>query len=207
MDSNQIQIKKPTTRILQIHLLMLCMALFSSLTSYAQQTATEKRDEKTMERNFDGMRYKMRNNYVNFGIGFGQNFSNRRSAPVGIGYNFHMGKMFFQAGYNRSELPFLWGSYTENFVNDLHLAFVIRKETKKLNLAYVMGAGRAWGLKSNKSISEMAAYAEIQFIRKLYYDVGAGLSLFVNYNREYPMAGVRFDFFLSSSYQGQINGQ
>jgi hypothetical protein len=199
--------KKNTTLRMQRFVLVACIVILSGASCLAQQTATEKRDEKTKERNFDGMRYKMRNNYINFGLGYGSNFSNRQSVPVGVGYNFHIGKQFFQAGYNRTELPFLWGSYTENFMNDLHLAFVIRKETKKLNLAYAMGVGRAWGLKKNIAYGDVAGYAEVQFIRKLYYDVGAGLSMFVNYNREYPMAGIRFDFFLSSSYQGVINGQ
>jgi hypothetical protein len=184
--------------------LLLCIL---SSQMKAQQTATEKRDEKTLERNFDGKRYKMYNNYVNFGIGYGRNFEGRLSTPVGVGYNFHAGKLFFQAGYNRSEMPTLWGSYTRNFLNDLHLAYCIRKETKKLNLAYVMGVGKVWGLKDNIPYGNVAGYAEIQFIRKIFYDVGAGLCLYVNYNRSYPMAGIRLDIFLSSAYQGEINGQ
>ena len=74
-------------------------------------------------------------------------------------------------------------------------------------MAYVMGVGRVWGLKDNKPYGNIAGYAEAQIIRKLFYDVGAGLCLYVNYNRSYPMAGIRLDIFLSSAYQGEINGQ
>lgn len=195
------------TRLLDHFYCLLILLVLSSSSVFAQQTATEKRDEKTKERNFDGKRYKMHNNYLNFGIGYGRTFDGRQSTPVGFGYNFHAGKLFFQAGYNRSEMPTLWGSYTQNFVNDLHFAYCIRKENKVFNIAYVMGVGRVWGLKDNHPYGNIAGYAEAQIIRKLFYDVGAGLCLYVNYNRSYPMAGIRLDIFLSSAYQGEINGQ
>jgi hypothetical protein len=173
----------------------------------SQKTATEKRDEKTKERNFDGKRYRMRNNYVNFGVGYGSASGNRQSIPVGVAYNFHIKNLFFQAGYNRSEMPILWGSYTANYLNDLHLAYCIRRETKVFNIAYVMGIGQAWGLKKDVGYKTIAAYAEAQLVRKVFYDVGVGLCMFVNYNRYYPMGGLRLDFYLSSSYQGEINSQ
>jgi hypothetical protein len=184
--------------------LFLCSILHNIL---AQETATQKRDEKTLERNYFGNRYRMVNNYINFGIGYARAIGRRESFPVGIGYNFHIKKTFFQLGYNRSEMPILWGSYTRNFLNDLHFAFCIRNETRVFNVAYVMGVGKVWGLKDNIGFNTFSAYAEAQLIRKIYYDVGVGLNLFVNYNREYPTGGIRLDFFLSSSFQGKINSQ
>lgn len=187
----------------KIVLLALCLPLFA----LCQKTETEKRDEKTKERNISGNRYRLRNNYVNFGIGVGQAIGNRRSIPVGVGYNFHIKNLFFQVGYNRSEMPILWGSYTKNYLNDFHLAYCIRRETKLFNIAYVVGIGKAWGLKNDVGYNNIAAYGEAQLIRKVFYDVGVGICMFVNYNREYAMGGLRLDFYLSSSYQGQINSQ
>jgi hypothetical protein len=124
-----------------------------------------------------------------------------------VAYNFKIKKSFFQVGYNRSEMPILWGKYTANHLNDLHLAFCIRKENKLFNIAYVMGIGKAWGLKDNVGYNKIAAYAEAQLIRKVFYDIGIGINMFVNYNRQYPIGGLRLEFFMSSSYQGQINAQ
>jgi len=188
-------------------IILLTLLCNTSILLLAQQTATEKRDEGKKEKNIDGKRYRITNNYVNFGIGYGRAIGAKQSIPVGVGYNFHIKKSFFQVGFNRSEMPILWGSYTKNFLNDFHIAYCIRRENKIFNIAYIGGISKCWGLKNDVPYNQYGIYAEAQLIRKVFYDVGIGICMFVNYNRIYPMGGLRLEFFLSSAYQGTINAQ
>ena len=55
------------------------------------------------------------------------------------------------------------------------------------------------------SFKTIGIYAEAQFVRKLFYDVGAGISIFGHYNNFFPLFGVRIDIFLSGAYQGKMN--
>jgi hypothetical protein len=178
-----------------------------NINGFAQKkTETEKRDEKNKEKNIDGNRYRVFNNYINFGMGVGRAFNNSTiTLPVHIDYNFRVNNNMFQVGYFRSEMPILWGSYTENFVNDLHFGFNLRRENKKLNRGLIIGPSVNFGLKNNVSFLEPGVYASAQLIRKVFYDVGFGLSVFANYNRAYAFAGSRLEIYLSSSYKGKIN--
>lgn len=91
-------------------------------------------------------------------------------------------------------------------MNDLHLGWGMRKESKALNVAYYLCVSRPWGnINDTTAFGDIGAYAEVQLIRKLFYDVGGGISIFGNYNRYFPLVGIRLDIFLSGAYQGRIN--
>ena len=192
--------------------LLVCTGLMLALhvQSHAQlNTEATKKGERDLERNIQGDRFRIYNNYVSLGAGIAQTFSapTKRSIPFSINYNFGIRKQYFQIGYMRSEPPpVLWGNYTENFLNDLHLAYSIRRETKALNIAYIGGISYAWGLSKNTPYRSVGLYAEGQAIRKIAYDLGVGFSIFAAYNPTFPCAGLRLDFFFSSSYQGKVNG-
>ena len=179
---------------------------FCTFISFSQ-TATEKRDENQRERTINGDRFKVVNNYVNIGIGIGQKFTSpsKFSFPVAAGYNFKVKNIYLQTGFMRSEMPVIWGTYTDNFINDLHLGICSRRENKKLNISYIAGPSLAFGLRNNERFSHLGFYAEAHIIRKLFYDVGIGFCPFFSYNVKYPIGGIRLEFFFSSSYQGKIN--
>lgn len=167
----------------------------------------QKKDELKLERNFHGNRFKLFNNYVNFGAGIGSSFhKNEYWMPTAVEFNFHIKRTYFMAGYQRTDISGFLNKPKQNRMNDLHLCIGFRKETKALNIAYYGGISRPWGVfNDTTSFGAIGGYAEVQFIRKLFFDVGAGLSFFGNYNPYFPMVGMRIDIFLSGAYQGKIN--
>ncbi|MFN5208935.1 MAG: hypothetical protein ACK5CV_11320 [Bacteroidota bacterium] len=172
------------------------------------QTATEKRDEAKRETNIRGNRFKIVNNYVNFGGGIGRRFlENAYDIPVAAAYNFRVKNMFFQAGYLRSTMPGFSKTLSDLFVNDLHFCINIRRENKVVNISYVIGPSLAYGLYNNQKFSHLGVYAEAQLIRKLFYDIGIGLCPFIAYNVRYPLGGLRLEIFLSGAYQGRLNAE
>jgi hypothetical protein len=189
-----------------------CVGLLLALhlQSRAQlNTEATKKGERDLERNIQGDRFRIYNNYVSFGAGIAQTFAapTKRSIPFAFNYNFGIRKQFFQIGYMRSEPPpVLWGNYTENFLNDLHVAYSIRRETKALNIAYIGGLSYAWGLSKNTPYSSPGLYVEGQAIRKVAYDLGIGFAIFASYNPKFSCAGLRLEFFFSSAYKGKVNG-
>lgn len=188
-----------------------CLILFLFLSVFIDdvfaQTKSEIRDEDKLEKNIKGNRFRIVNNYVNFGIGFGRKFNTpiNQSLPISAGYNFRIKRNYFHAGFTRSEMPFIWGNYTGTFLNDLHIGYCIRRENKILNFAYIFGPSLAWGLVNNIPYRNAGFYVEAHFIRKIYYDIGVGFAPFMSFNAKYPFAGLRLEFFMSSSYQGRVN--
>lgn len=194
------------SRTFTFFICLLSILFIFSKNSFSQ-TATEKRDENQRERTINGDRFRVVNNYVNLGIGIGQKFTSpsKFSFPVAAGYNFRVKNIYLQTGFMRSEMPVIWGTYTDNFINDLHLGICNRRENKKINISYIAGPSLAFGLRNNVRFSHLGFYAEAHIIRKLFYDVGIGFCPFFSYNVKYPIGGIRLEFFFSSSYQGKIN--
>ena len=172
---------------------------------FAQQKQRE--DELKKERTIRGNRFKIFNNYVNFGAGLGRAIEDSKAwSPFAIEYNFHIKRSYFMFGYQRTDISGLLNKPKRNKMNDLHLCYGFRKETKVLNIAYYGGVSRAWGVMNDTlSFKSYGVYAEAQFVRKLFYDVGAGISIFGHYNNYFPLFGLRIDIFLSGAYQGKMN--
>ncbi len=190
---------------LKIFSFLLFFSLFSFLFAFAQEK--QKKDELKLERNIRGNRFKIYNNYVSFGSGFSREITEvNYHIPMEVGYHFHIKRHNFKAGYFRSNVLGLFGYEYDRVLNDLHLGYGIRRETKALNVAFYACVSRAFGqINPVTGFGLWGAYAEAQFFRKLYYDVGAGATLFFEYNKVMPMAGLRIDFFLSGAYRGKIN--
>ncbi len=167
----------------------------------------QKKDELKMERNISGNRFKIFNNYINIGSGLGRPIEyNKIWNPTAIEYNFHIKRAYFMIGYQRTDISGFINRPQKNRMNDLHFCYGFRRETKALNIAYYGGISRPWGvIKDTLGFGSIGVYAEAQFVRKLFYDVGAGLSVFGHYNPYMSLFGVRIDIFLSSAYQGRIN--
>jgi hypothetical protein len=173
--------------------------------SIAQQKQRE--DELKKERTIRGNRFKVFNNYVNFGTGLGRGIENNKSwSPTAVEYNFHIKRSYFLIGYQRTDLSGFINKPRRNRMNDLHLCYGFRRETKVLNIAYYGGVSRPWGVMNDTlSFKTYGVYAEAQFVRKLFYDVGAGISIFGHYNQYMTLFGLRIDIFLSGAYQGKMN--
>lgn len=169
----------------------------------------QKKDQLKLERNYSGNRFKLLNNYVSFGSGYASEINQIRGYfPFSAAFHFHIKRQFFRVGYFRSNLSGILGRPQPRELHDLHAGIGFRKETKSLNLGFYGCLTRSFGiLSANEPYSGWGAYAEAQFMRKLFYDVGGGAVIFVEYNAFMPMAGIRLDIFLSGAYRGKINAQ
>ena len=167
----------------------------------------QRQDDLKKERTIRGNRFKVFNNYVNFGTGLGRAIESSKGwNPTAVEYNFHIKRSYFMFGYQRTDLSGFLNKPKRNRMNDLHLCYGFRKESKVLNVAYYGGISRPWGIMNDTlSFKTIGIYAEAQFVRKLFYDVGAGISIFGHYNNFFPLFGVRIDIFLSGAYQGKMN--
>lgn len=181
------------------------LVLFTRGVSKAQQK--EKSDELKKERNIYGNRFRLYNNYVNFGSGFGKGLGvDRNLNPTAIAFNFHIKRNYFMCGYQRTDIGGLLNQPKLIRMNDVHFCYGFRRENKVFNIAYYGGISRPWGVSSDTlGFRAIGIYAEAQLMRKLFYDVGAGISVFGHYNKYMPLFGIRADIFLSGAYQGKIN--
>ena len=150
-------------------------------------------------------RFLKKTNWITLGIGGAQKLNKKSySVPGSLNYYFHVKQAYFNLGIMRSKMDVLVGKYSENFLTDYHLTAGFRNETRKSNFSYFAGPSYVHGLlDSTTAFGGIGAYAEIQYIQKLYYDIGIGSSLFVNYNRAFPLIGIRLDFYFSNAFRGK----
>lgn len=188
-------------------MITLCLMLLHVATSEVYGQMKQREDELKKERTIRGNRFKVFNNYVNFGTGLGRGIESSRGwNPTAMEYNFHIKRSYFMFGYQRTDLSGFINKPRKNRMNDLHLCYGFRRETKVLNIAYYGGIARPWGIINDTlSFRTYGVYAEAQFVRKLFYDVGAGISIFGHYNQYMSLFGIRIDIFLSGAYQGKMN--
>ena len=191
-------------KIIKLLSIALC---FLAIGNVALAQEKQRKDELKMERNIYGNRFKVFNNYVNFGSGIGRPIeSSKMLNPTAIEYNFHIKRSCFLLGYQRTDASGFLNKPKQNRMNDVHLCYGFRRETKVLNIAYYGGISRPWGIMNDTlSFRTIGIYAEAQFVRKLFYDVGAGITIFGHYNSMMSLFGIRLDIFLSGAYQGKIN--
>jgi hypothetical protein len=191
---------------MRLHIVIFTFLLFLlPILSHGQEK--QKKDELKMERNISGSRFKVYNNFVNFGSGLGRQISDPLLLnPFEIGWNFHVKRNYFKFGYLRSNFMGMFGYSYPQVMNDLHAGLGFRRETKAINLAFYGCVSRAFGLiNPTTSFAGWGGYIEAQFTRKIFFDIGIGPTLFFAYNKDFPMAGLRIDFFMSGSYKGRIN--
>ena len=155
----------------------------------------------------NGKKFKTLNNWLNGGIGTCTKLSyGKNSVPIGIGYNFHIKQQYFKVGYLRSEVSGAFGNLTGDYLSAVHFCYGVRSENKNYHFAYFAGISKSKGLKTDtSSYSTVGVYSELQFIKKIVYDVGIGATAFIDFNPDYPIVGLRVDLFFSNAYRGKVN--
>jgi hypothetical protein len=93
-----------------------------------------------------------------------------------------------------------------------HVCYGLRKESSTFNLAFFVGPSIYQGVAGRppappEVYEGLGLYADLQLIKKLTYDIGAGLELFCDLGfaatgREQVMYGAKFILFFSGSYRG-----
>lgn len=158
----------------------------------------------------ENKKMKYYNNWITAGAGIQQNLTYKRPYGFagGLDYNFHIKRHYFQLGTVITGERF--GSY-DNY--QFHFGYGKRFEGRAVNAAVFAGVSYSTGFaKDSTNIYERpfrqpGLYAEGQIIKKIAYDVGAGLSIFADFNREQTIIGSRLIVYFSGAYKGKQNTQ
>ena len=173
--------------------------------SFAQKDTLPYNRKKEIE--YDGKRYRVYNNWISVGVGAG--YSTRWVADqrnIGLDYSFHLEKTYFRLGAFMSGVQLT----SQNNIN-FHGAYLYRKETTGYNLSASIGPSysvfkRPLADSSRYNLGttykEVGAYACLEGVLKIKYDVGLGAQVFADYNKVQMIYGVRLIAYLSSAYRG-----
>lgn len=122
---------------------------------------------------------------------------------VGIDYNFHVRRQYFQTGLLMSGEEFL----SNNNIG-FHACYGIREEKNSTNIALFGGPSIFTGVEGTPGISNptyyqgVGAYFCFQAIIKIKYDIGLGINVFAELSQQQKLGGLNFIFFFSGSYRG-----
>ncbi len=188
------------------NLFAIFLFLFSSPLFSQKDTSKYDRKEEIIDNN---KRYRIHNNYLTVGPGFGSsNIRVSEQSIIGLDFNFHIRKQYFQAGILMSGNKFL-----SNNNLAAHLCYGYRKETNKYNFAFYGGVSYNEGIIppmivggdtiSAKLFRTYGFYANIQYIFKITYDIGFGGEAFAEFNKHQAFGGIKFILFFSGAYQGK----
>jgi hypothetical protein len=153
-------------------------------------------------------KYKTKHHYLLLGVGISGNGLKRTDGNFGLDYHMNIKGKYYQAGLMRSkELKGLFPTEYERIFYDLH--FSMGKKLESVKMTYMALAGPS--IITGRNHSNSSAYTsvgiqgQLQAIYKPFFDIGAGLSLYVNLNLKYSSAGARISLFFSNAYKGKVN--
>ena len=158
-----------------------------------------------------GNKFKVYNNWISAGAGYSDNFTRYgQEFTLGADYNFHIKMEYFQLGFYFNGARF--GEYN-NY--NYHAGYGRRIENRVFNLSAFAGLAVSTGYKKKNDIfntdltyTAPGLYTCIQFVKKLTYDTGLGLSLFYDINPYQNIGGARLDIYFSGAYKGKsVNGR
>lgn len=195
--------------------LIVFLLLFHVSHLKSQVDSLKKFDPKE-EIDFDGKRYRVYNNWLSLGHGAGYNSHwPKDEKNVAVDFSFHIKDKYFRIGSFMSGIDF---TAANNY--NFHLQYGLRKETAKYNLSAFIGPSYSYfkrplsdsisfGLSNilNKVYTEFGAYACVEAVYKIKYDVGLGGQVFCDYNRVQLVYGVRLIVYFSSSFRGVKYGR
>ena len=163
---------------------------------------------------------------VSYGVGF--NFREHNSEQAGsVFYTFRFKKNFFRVGYSVVSRNFVL-SRTLQKLNDVALLYGKRIETPTANFSFFAGITYSYGTyfyfyspdDKNTKVYMMfrkpGLYAELELTKKIFYDIGAGVSIFGTFNNAYKdyyslsnssfygAVGIKFNVYFSGAYKGEI---
>ncbi len=189
----------------KIKFFFLCFLLFFIISLFAQPKGDFDRKK---EITYDGKRYRVFNNYLTAGGGTCYNsYIQNTNLNIGVDFNYHIRQIYFQSGI------FLAGPQFGNYSHlQLHTAVGKRFELNKFNMAGYLGPSMSF---INRPIIDTAAnqirsrtlqpfgfHAAVQFTYKVKYDVGIGVCLYSDINKEQSVYGLRIELFFSGAFLG-----
>jgi hypothetical protein len=195
---------------MRFYLFSICLFLLS-VSVFAQTDSSKYNREEFI---LDQKIYRPYSNYLTLNAGASYNINLATIEQlVNIGYCFRVKKYFFQTGYQVSSNRFVLYRSLQK-LNSLYTLWGIRKEDLHKNIGiflgptYVYGSyytgENSWGKDLYHGLTHhFGVLAKAEYTYKLFYDIGVGTSLFVNWNTEYPIAGISFLVYFSGAYRGE----
>ncbi len=162
--------------------------------------------------------FKPNTNWFKLGQGISYHFSLKQiELNTTLAYSFKLKKQWFQAGYHVSSDRFFIKPSMQR-LNDVFVAYGLRKETMHWNIAAFAGLSFAyggtyhhseWGIDGSetkwyKGFNQLGVFGTIDITFKPVYDMGIGISIFGSYNKRYEVAGILVHLYLSGGYKGKI---
>lgn len=153
--------------------------------------------------------------WIKVGLGTSYNIKLKTyEKNINLCYSFRVKETYFQLGYHASsDVFFTIRSYQK--LTDLYGAIGMRKESNKSNISFFAGPSYAYGghyfdtdtlgKKRYKGFTDLGIVVNAEYSRKIFYDLGIGLSLFGSYNKSYNVIGIQIHFYFSGAFRGQIN--
>lgn len=165
-------------------------------------TVRIKQENKPVIYFINGNNYRSPNNYFTIGAGIGYkiNAPQKITTPISMAFNLHVKGSYLQVGFLRSDVGGLFTDRSNIYMNEIRLGIGKRKESINKNLAFFVGGNRATGhLNDSLRFMQYGIYTELQYTHKIFYDIGAGASLFGTYNKSFQMVGIRLEFYFSNA--------
>lgn len=209
--SSNVPVRRRTIMTLK-KIFLLFLPLLFPLFLYCQDTVTYKvQINYKKEEIINNKRYRVYDNWVNFGAGYAYHSKNPRTQfTIGLDFNFHIKQVYFNmGGFVSGDGYGQWNSY------QAHLGYVpYRRKTEKYHMAAIAAisytnsreylyAGHYFSQPDN----DVGFYAAFQVIRKIEYTDGIGLNFFCDVNKRNVIAGVRIEGYLSGAYKGYVKGK
>ncbi len=178
--------------------------------AFAQADSTYNPKEEIV---FRDKRYRIWNNWMSGGFGPAFHTNNPHTQVVlGVNFNFHIRTHYFRLGGALSGDQFWrnWNNY------NLHGAYIFRrKENERWHKAFMAGLSYSTGyyflyppgVYELEPYNHPGLYFEAQFIRKVEYDYGVGLTWFADVNKKQTITGLKVDIFFSGAYRGYVKGK
>lgn len=150
--------------------------------------------------------FKYYNNWLTAGGGFQQNLTYKYKLGFagGLDFNFHIKQHYLQLGTIITGERF---GFYNNY--QFHLGYGKRFEDKDFHTAgfigpsYSTGYGKVGDSVYTRPYKQFGLYAQVELIKKITYDVGAGVSIFGDYNSEQSLVGLKFLLYFSGAYKGK----
>ncbi len=162
----------------------------------------------------DNKRFRYYNKWFTCGYGVQQNTSENTKLGKALGADlcFHIKRNYFQTGLELTspEIKFYKGFSNYEF----HIGYGWRLEDKDVHVSAFGGVSYSTGYKNTQVDSstvntryyyQPGLYAQVEVIKKIAFDVGLGGSLFVDWNKEQTLVGLRAILYFSGSYRGKKN--
>lgn len=182
--------------------------LFSQDTAkfYYKQRINYKQEEIVNDK-----RYRIYDNWVNFGVGYG--YRSKLPRPqfnIGLDFNFHIKGVYLNlGGFLSGDHYGVWNNYQG------HIGYIpYRLKTSNYHIAAITAISytnsRRYLYPGNYfSVPDNAVglYVSLQVIRKVEYTDGIGLNFFCDVNKRNVIGGIRLEGYLSGAYRGYVKGK